>query len=138
MAKKTRARLKWALDYDYLGKLSPEQKAWMEKFNDEYYRSEFSDEPLHNEAQRLSISRANNANERDIFVIHPSKVSQLRDSIPNHRPSIKCRFYFESDYILESVSPEDLLIEFIDENRRAAKSHIKKIPKIIRKLRVVA
>lgn len=120
MAKKTRAHRKWALDYDYLHKLSDEEREWLEKFNDEYYRNEFSDEPLHQEGdERRLLYEENNAANRCIMNADPKKVLAHRNAIPAHRPSIKSRFYFEKDYCLNSNSPEDLIVELIDENQKA-------------------
>ena len=41
--KYTRKHLNWRLDYDYWHKLSDEEKEWLDKFNDEYYRNTFNE-----------------------------------------------------------------------------------------------
>lgn len=46
--KKSRKHVAWMVDYDYLDKLTDEEFAWLEKFTDEYYRAEFSNDPIHN------------------------------------------------------------------------------------------
>jgi hypothetical protein len=140
MAKKTRTRLKWALDYDYLAKLSTEQRAWLEKFNDEYYRCEVSSETKNTNA----IYAANNASERDIRTTVPAKVAEKRKNIWKYHPSLKVRFYHESDYATVSKNPEEALIDLIDSaeelyaelvnvNRRAAVVEIISVQKFLRK-----
>ena len=61
----------WRVDQDYVKTLSPEEKAWLNKFNQEYYRNRFSKEgDLHNspELKRACYSNENAAN-RDLYSI---------------------------------------------------------------------
>lgn len=123
MAKRTRVHRSWAVDYDYEHKLNAEHLEFLEKFTGEFYRNEFEGKPLHNTDFLISeVFSAENAANRDIFTAPPKTVTQHRAAIPDHRPSIKCRFYFESDYCLKSANPENHIVEIIDENQRATET----------------
>lgn len=63
----------WAVDYDYINGLTPEDKVWLGRFNQEYYRNRIkkSDpKALHNTdtLRRSLYSRENSAN-RDLYAI---------------------------------------------------------------------
>lgn len=38
---------RWAVDFDYEKKLSASEKQWLAKFSDEYYGSDFKENPIH-------------------------------------------------------------------------------------------
>lgn len=60
------APLREFIDVDYLDRLSPEEKAWLAKFNDEFHGGCFRANPLHGEqAQRRAIWRAKKAARHD-------------------------------------------------------------------------
>lgn len=122
MGKRTRVHRNWAVDYDYRGKLNAEELAYLEKFTDEFYRSDLKDAELHAPSQKKALYAANNAAQRDIYTAPPHLVTQYRQAIPDHKPNIKAKFYFESDYCLISSNPEDFYNEIIDENEKAAKT----------------
>jgi len=55
-------------DYDYLDKLSPEEREWLNKFSLEYYQAALGGKKtLHPKAKHKSCYDANNARNRDIW-----------------------------------------------------------------------
>ena len=61
----------WKVDQDYIKDLSPEEREWLGKFNQEYYRNRFTKEDnLHNtpELKRACYSNENASN-RDLYSI---------------------------------------------------------------------
>jgi hypothetical protein len=63
----------WAIDQDYLDKLTPEEKEWMGKFNQEFYRNRVtkgSKTDLHNTtALRRDCYARENAANRDLYAV---------------------------------------------------------------------
>lgn len=59
----------WAVDnLDYAKTLPPDARAWLEKFNREFYGTSFSDESLHStQEQKRACYTANNAAYRDVM-----------------------------------------------------------------------
>lgn len=56
------------VDQDYLAALSPKDRAFLEKFNDEFYGASFTDEPLHaSSAARRDLYNIKNARNTDIY-----------------------------------------------------------------------
>lgn len=58
------------IDYDYVSKLSPKDKAWLDKFTEEEYRAYFNeDKPKHinKKKNRKQIYNTNNARNRCIY-----------------------------------------------------------------------
>ena len=60
---------RWAHDQDYIDKLSPEEKAWLSKFNAEYHQNTFQRDgtDLHTDEQRRAIYNKTNASYRDVM-----------------------------------------------------------------------
>ncbi len=55
-------------DQDYVRRLSPKDRAYLELFNEEYYNATFSDEPLHKTAeQRRELYSVKNHRNVDIY-----------------------------------------------------------------------
>ena len=60
------------IDQDYIGLLSEEDKAWLNSFNNEYYKSFFpkNEEHLHNTTElKRAVYSAKNARNRDLYAI---------------------------------------------------------------------
>lgn len=117
MNKRTRPNIKWKVDYDYVEKLSAEQKEWLDKFTDEYYRGDLKKPTIHNistKAKRKRLTDANNAANRDIYSLPPKKIADHRKKIPDYDESHKCRVYFEKDWVNTSESPENAILEVIE------------------------
>lgn len=118
MKKKTRNHKKWRVDYDYKGKLSKEDKSWLDKFTDEYYRCEFKDEPIHNEEQKKDLISNETVARRDLLTKHPEQISKNKPTNTDRKYVSAIRFYTEEDYRKETGSPEEALINFIDKTNK--------------------
>jgi hypothetical protein len=65
--------VRWRLDYDYTAQLTPEERAWLERFNDRYYGATFTgdaDGPEGEgwgEEERRAAFRQKNAANRDVY-----------------------------------------------------------------------
>lgn len=61
--------VQWMVDYDYLNKLSDEEKEWLAQFTDEWVGGDLSSEaPLHaTPEQRKAAYRKNNSQKRDWY-----------------------------------------------------------------------
>lgn len=60
----------WMVDQDYLAKLSPEEREWLGRFNQEYYRNTFenSSDDLHNTKElKQKCYSTENARNRDLY-----------------------------------------------------------------------
>lgn len=56
------------VDYDYVQRLNPKDRAFLERFSDEFYGASFSDAPLHrNEEQRRELGRVKSHRVEDIY-----------------------------------------------------------------------
>jgi hypothetical protein len=63
-----RKSLRDSLDFDYLEKLSPEERAWLDEFSREYYHGNPPREgALHPQERRKELYAANNARNRDMW-----------------------------------------------------------------------
>jgi len=62
------------IDYDYVNKLSPEDKKWLNDFTTEYTINYFEKdkEHLHSKEQELELYRSNNRRNNDVFAIKKS------------------------------------------------------------------
>lgn len=72
----------WMVDQDYFDKLSPEEKEFMGRFNQEYYRNRFesSEKDLHNSPElKKKCYSAENARNRDLYSV--KSVGKAMDSI---------------------------------------------------------
>lgn len=108
--KKTRFHSRWRVDQDYVQKLSPAERAWLDRFNDEYYRAEFAEKPLHPEVRRGEIFSAQNAAERDLVTAPTTKVTAATTS-PVTRPCLRVRFYQAEDYRMLSKPLDQKALE---------------------------
>lgn len=100
------------VDYDYISKLDPKAKAWLDKFTEETYRAYFNDDKpkhLHKKKARKAIYNANNARNRCIY-------SRARG---------KKQLDFGDDAAFDAMesknnltNPEDAIISYIDLKKR--------------------
>lgn len=103
------------IDYDYLKKLSPEEKEWLNKFTEEYVSSSFKKnkktgrykDNLHKtKAQRKDCYDRNNARNRDIFSITKSNDMLKEPKVLNE--------FLEEQSFRDAGVIEDQVIELID------------------------
>lgn len=116
--KKTRWHSRWRADSDYKKKLPKAARAWLEKFESEYYRAEFKEEPLHGLSARREIFAAQNAAARDVVTAPPdelARAAERRTVAPNHRD----RHYQPGDYAMFGGGGEIDQVERIDARARA-------------------
>jgi hypothetical protein len=110
--KKTRQHNRGRCDSskDYGHKLSPADRAWLERFEDEYYRLQFDrdeSKQLHNLEQRRQIYRADHAARRDVLGHEPDR--------SNKPPHCNTSRYTADDYNqTHTEHPEDALVELLD------------------------
>jgi hypothetical protein len=97
------------IDYDYVSKLSAEERDWLAQFTSEYYCADLKDAKLHTtkEAKR-ALFGANNARNRDCYT-KLNRVPVAPDGMPNAE---------ERDPTGEI---EDRIIEIIDKETDNAK-----------------
>lgn len=117
--KRTRHHSRWRIDQDYRQKLSPEECLWLDKFNDEYYRAEFTETPLHPKEKRGEIYDAQNAAQRDLVTASSADVREALGTSVSDRPSLRVRFYDPGDYPFARVPMrqarlEQLLTELVE------------------------
>lgn len=100
MRKRTRFYNQWRRDQDYRERLSPEEKAWLDKFDDEYYRADFGEDPLHGTPElRNDVYARQNAAARDVVTATGDQVLESLAKIGAvERPSLRPRFYSPTDY----------------------------------------
>lgn len=62
---------RWAIDQDYLDKLSPDEREWLASFNDAYYGGDFraSDESEWGPKERSSVNRDKHASAADALTL---------------------------------------------------------------------
>ena len=71
----------WMVDQDYTKTLSPEEKEWLGRFNQEYYRNRFESPELDlhkTKKQRKECNLNDNANRRDLLTIEDLKCTVER------------------------------------------------------------
>lgn len=125
-SKRTRFHARWRIDQDYLAKLAPEDRAWVEKFNDEYYRADFKGEPLHPPGElRRDVYAAQNAAARDIVTAAKDEVIKAVTSKVANRPSLRVRFCMAEDYQMlakpkEASAIEDDLLQSLERESQEA------------------
>lgn len=113
--KRNRKSQNWRIECDYKKKLTPEEKAWLDKFQDEYQRNTFTDNPLHNEQQRKELYQSYNTAWADIVTQTNDEVrSRFKKSLTNFK-QLSQRVYTPDDYVQRDASSlEDALIDAID------------------------
>lgn len=89
--------ISWRMDYDYLKSLTPEERAWLERFNEEYYDAQFKGPVTDGTVNtRRSAYRRKNAANRDLSSIgnanqslDPSTILEQNQSAtePNYETS---------------------------------------------------
>jgi hypothetical protein len=80
---------RWAVDYDYLKKLSPEEMEWLAAFNNRHYGANFSYQPpegfeewTHEEKKAAYVN--NNVSNADLYTRIPEgHIAQLPASLPS-------------------------------------------------------
>jgi len=112
-ARYTRRHANWAVDYDYTKRLSKEEKDWLERFTDEYYRNDFrNDSPVHelDESREYSIKDGKTRKGTTKQSLMYTDYTRFRD-ITAHRG--------RNDQMkdLHSETYEDELIDYIDSTR---------------------
>lgn len=107
------------MDQDYRSKLSPEDREYLDKFNDEYYQNRFKNDgtDIHSDAHKPEIRRNNAARDRDVMSPARYKMANEKEV---HRKAAKNTQVAMSETAPYSVSPspEDVIIEAIDKSRR--------------------
>ena len=76
-----RKSVRWALDQDYLTKLTLEEKEFLSQFNDEYYGHKFNKNviPLHkSKEQQIDCSRRADSARRDIYTYN-TKTKEINE-----------------------------------------------------------
>jgi hypothetical protein len=103
------------IDYDYLNKLSPEEKEWLNKFSEEYNSASFkkskkgnySTKNLHRTKKlRKECYDRNNSRNRDIF-----SITKANDML---KEADKLNTYLEEKSIRNATQVEDDIIAIID------------------------
>lgn len=93
------------MDYDYLHKLSAEEKKWLQQFNDEYYLGNFAKpRPLHKKKKQIEEIK------EDRYARDSNVPIQLSE-----------RAYPEDPHHLSQTSPEDAYIEYLDSRNKKKK-----------------
>lgn len=115
-----RRPVKQYVDQDYKSKLTPEERAWLLKFNDEYYDGSNLNKPdsLHSKEHSKSIYDSINSRNRDILNIGEEAFAESREPISENYPTnIVSLTYAPSDYLSSDNDPEEALVELIDLSR---------------------
>lgn len=85
-----KAAVREFVDQDYVHKLNASEKAWLEKFNKEYYNGNRDSEPLHTREQHLENQRRLNKynTARDDRYVDGFAVARIRGQLvqPDHAP----------------------------------------------------
>lgn len=121
--KATRFHSRWRVDQDYLQKLGPADRDWIEKFNDEYYRAEFTGDALHPAGGlRRDIFAAQNSAARDLVTAATTEVVRAITTKVSDRPSLRVRFYVAEDFRmlakpLKAPQLEDELLDAIADDQ---------------------
>jgi hypothetical protein len=116
LSKKVNTKVRQELiDYDYLNKLTPEEKEWLNKFSEEYNSASFkkskngnySRKNLHRtKKQRKDCYDRNNSRNRDIFAI-----TKANDML---KEAEKVKDYLEQKSFRDANEIENTLIALID------------------------
>lgn len=103
----------WMVDQDYFEKLSPEEKEFIGRFNQEYYRNRFesSEKDLHKNKKECYTNE--NVRNRDLYSIKNTggMVDDFGFLDENDQ------WVSELDFIADGQNPEDAMIELIDAKR---------------------
>jgi len=123
-AKKTRKNLglekntfkknkRWQLDQDYIGKLNSDEKAFLARFNDEYYGGAVKKndpDALHNtDKLRKDCYTRNNINNRDTYSILDSGKAIYK---PDQEKAVEMKVMEQSN--LNTNELEEALVEYLD------------------------
>lgn len=102
--------MKELVDHDYLDRLTPEEKAWLEQFDDEYYGASFKGAVLHPEDARRELYKTKNQRNQDIYgrglrtSSMPVTASADQQDWTDHKPSPE---YREALNNFRAVLPDD-------------------------------
>jgi hypothetical protein len=106
--KKVRHHLRWRCDSskDYGHKLTADERNWLERFEDEYYRANFShdEHQLHNEEQKRQVHSDHNSAWRDL-------VTQKPDLTPR---TYAARYSADDYNQTQTPHPEEALVALLD------------------------
>lgn len=101
------------LDMDYIDKLNPKEKEWLNKFTEEYLNASFKNKPsdLHkSKKSKRTIYNQNNARNRDMF-----SIAKANNLLNYSEPKIDD---YEENNEVVSENIEDLLIDYIDSKKK--------------------
>jgi hypothetical protein len=110
---------RWAIDQDYIDGLSPEEKAWLAQFNNEYYGGKVKkgdNTALHNsDSLRKDCYARNNASNRDLYAI--KECSNLVQSDENLEIIVE----LDEEKILSSIESKENWSTFLEYYEKAEK-----------------
>lgn len=119
---RTRHYLRWRLDQDYRARLSPEDRAYLERFDAEYYRAEFKGDQLHATPElRLDCYRRLNAAKVDAVTQGDDTLEAALRPVRRIQGQRR-RYYDPTDYDLKdpTAAGPDHLAHAIDAFRKAS------------------
>ena len=106
----------WRLDCDYLAKLSPSEREYIERFLAEHYLGAGlrSEDALHkSDAERRAIHERRHSARRDIVTAAQGEIARACASAPDGNLR-KRGSYMPSDYTQAEGSPEETLVNALD------------------------
>jgi hypothetical protein len=118
MARRTRAYICWRIDQDYWRKLSLEERAYLERFNSEFYRAELAGDTLHPPELHAKCRAAFCAAQKDAAT--KGSDCAVRALRPLRRLAGQTNRYLapgDFDARLSVAHPEDELVELLDLRR---------------------
>ncbi len=119
--------VRWAVDQDYVNKLTPEEQEWLSKFNDHYYGAKFTHDVdgEWSPGERRKTYVAKNAANRDIYAISESGgFLDVYESNPNSTQEASGQDFAETPEYLESPDYKRARAEF----RSHLKPHLEAQP----------
>lgn len=105
--------VRWKVDQDYLARLTPEEKAWLSRFNDCFIGADFrgDDEKTWTKEERRVVYRAKNASGRDVYT---SGLVDVGRTIPERTVDFMDETPVTPEY-LKSQEYKEALAEFRQE-----------------------
>ncbi len=125
------------IDYDYLSKLSPKDKVWLEQFTKEYYHNTFNHkEPIHNLEQAVDFTTQTGKKKNSTLKQQLMREDNIRRRDIMQKSGRINLFNDQSiNYLLpESTNIEDLLIDYLDNNLKYSKEIRQNVDKLLKKL----
>lgn len=103
------------LEIDYINKLSPEEKAWLNQFQEEYVCANFQDkEKLLDKSDTYRKDRYNSNNRRNRDILVNAKVRGLLNRVESES---HLQHYIDTDQTNYNHT-EDHVIGFLDEKKK--------------------